>query len=66
MFEPVAGDTDDDGDAELTDFLELLRCLTAGRVTTPFACDAFDLDHDRDVDLADIVAFQNAFTGPHP
>ena len=27
------------------------------------ACETFDFDHDGDVDLSDLVAFQAAFTG---
>ena len=63
-FEPsVAGDCDDDGDADLGDFLILLACLAGPGVDAGDACDCADHDGDGDVDLADILDFQAAFTG---
>ena len=58
------GDTDDDGDVDLTDFATLPDCLTGpgGGYAQP-ACQVFDFDLDTDVDLDDVAAFQAAFSG---
>ncbi|HNQ21817.1 MAG TPA: hypothetical protein PKK06_01860 [Phycisphaerae bacterium] len=67
-----AGDYDDDGDVDLTDYAAFEDCL-AGPDTPPQpaagTCEAelrclvsFDLDDDEDVDLADFAQFAALFT----
>ncbi len=61
----TTGDVDHDGDVDWRDFAGTSVCLTGpdpGDVPIP-ACEAYDLDADADVDLADVATFQNAFTG---
>ena len=62
--EPDSGDCD----VDLDDFLVFCGCLGGPHVTTPPSCDPGDftdgdLDADGDMDLADLAAFQTAFTG---
>lgn len=69
------GDTDDDGDIDLADYLFLLDCFSGPGIEPPQACCApgspdpavcdspGDLDRDGDIDLADVVVFQSTFTG---
>ena len=58
------GDTDLDGDIDLTDHAVLVECMTGpGRVDRLCDCRFLDVDHDGDVDLGDFARFQNGFTG---
>ncbi|HUU82804.1 MAG TPA: C25 family cysteine peptidase [Phycisphaerae bacterium] len=66
----VPGDGDDDQDVDLDDYLLFFDCLTGPGVlpgptqTTVQRClDAFDLNADADVDLADFRDFQNLCIG---
>lgn len=60
----LPGDFDDDGDVDLSDYLNLIACLRdSGQPLRP-GCEDADLDGDGDGDLADLLAFQAAFTGP--
>ena len=61
----LPGDTDADGDVDLTDFNEFHRCLTGpGGGPVPPKCYEADIDKDTDADLVDFARFQIAFTGP--
>ncbi|HNU46221.1 MAG TPA: hypothetical protein PKH26_13095 [Phycisphaerae bacterium] len=55
------GDTDFDLDVDVDDYVPWADCLT-GPVETDRLCDCrfLDMQHDRDVDLADFALFQNA------
>jgi len=55
------GDTDFDLDVDVDDYAPWADCLT-GPVETDRLCDCrfLDMQHDRDVDLADFALFQNA------
>jgi len=58
------GEADFDGDIDLDDARVLHDCLTGpGDFDRLCDCRFLDLDHDRDVDLADFARFQRAFTG---
>lgn len=63
----LLADVDEDGDTDLEDFTAFWRCLRLSGPNMPpeqEAClELFDFDRDRDVDLADAVVFQEAFTG---
>ncbi|HRX84260.1 MAG TPA: hypothetical protein P5572_04500 [Phycisphaerae bacterium] len=58
------GDCDLDGDVDLTDWACAADCLSGPDEPCASGCTAFDFDGDLDVDLADVRAFQEAFTGP--
>ncbi len=64
------GDYDLDGSVDQVDYQSLESCLSSsGAGTAPQTqdcLDAFDVDADGDVDLADIAAFQATFTGELP
>ena len=64
------GDFDLDGSVDWIDYESLEFCLSSsGAGTAPptqDCLDAFDVDADGDVDLADIAAFQATFTGQLP
>ncbi len=59
-------DWEPDCDVDLDDYVAFGSCMTApspdGELVA--GCQVFNLDHDGDVDLADVAAFQRAFTGP--
>lgn len=60
----VFGDSDSDGDVDLTDFLAFTDCLTGPtQAGVPAECCMFDAYSDCDVDLEDLAIFQMAFTG---
>ncbi len=63
----LPGDTDDDGDVDLADYLVFQTCLDMsgpGVVPASGSClTYFDADSDSDVDMADGAAFQAVFTG---
>ncbi|MFQ5463490.1 MAG: hypothetical protein ACE5E5_12815 [Phycisphaerae bacterium] len=56
------GDTDFDDQIGASDFTDMPGCLT-GPIDTDRLCDCrfYDMDHDRDVDLRDVAAFQVRF-----
>jgi hypothetical protein len=58
------GDCDDDGDIDAGDFAALEDCLGGPDVLLTVDCVCMDFEPDLDVDLADVAAFQAAFTGP--
>jgi uncharacterized lipoprotein YddW (UPF0748 family) len=56
------GDADGNGVVDLDDFAALPDCLGGPGGDLPGEeCEAFDFDDDRDVDLADVARFQQAF-----
>jgi hypothetical protein len=65
----ILGDLDDNGDVNLTDYSLFEACFDGpGSSTPPGGCPSqqfedADLTRDNDVDLADFIAFQRAFTG---
>ena len=63
LFSVATGDSDGDADVDITDFAELVGCLTGPDGTTPINCSLFDFDFDGDVDLADFGTFGLLFTG---
>ncbi len=64
---PILGDTDDDGDVDLEDYLRFAACLAGpGQPGPSESCPGMvpsgpDLDRDSDVDLADWAVFQAVF-----
>lgn len=60
----VPADTDRDGDLDLDDFANVVRCLTgpATLLGDP-TCDGTDTDEDGDLDLEDIAALHPCFSG---
>jgi len=59
------GEADFDGDIDLEDAAVLHDCLTGpGDFDRLCDCRFLDLDHDRDVDLADFARFQRAYAAP--
>jgi hypothetical protein len=59
---PLAGDCDDDGDVDLTDFMDYPGCLSGPGI--PYGmpiCECLDSNGDGAVDLRDFTAFQMAF-----
>lgn len=62
----IAGDFDQDGDVDATDFGVIADCLGGPDVPggcAPQQAGQADLGGDGDVDLMDVAAFQRAFTG---
>ena len=59
----LRGDADRDGDIDVADYLQLVECFSGTATPIPSDCDVFDFDGDGHVGLADLVAFQSAFTG---
>ncbi len=72
FYSAFFGDTEPDGDVDLTDHVLLADCLSGpGAPPTPTppttaqdCLDAFDTDFDGDVDLDDIDLIFSLFTGP--
>ncbi|MCH8878247.1 MAG: hypothetical protein IID34_00005 [Planctomycetes bacterium] len=60
----VPGDGNCDGIVNLLDYLLFFDCTTGPDGELLPDCAVFDFDEDRNVDLADHGAFQEAFTGP--
>lgn len=60
---PPCGDSDDDGDVDLTDFQSFEFCLLGPDDPVPPICQDFDCSGDGDVDLDDFALFQASFTG---
>jgi len=58
-----SGDMDRDGDLDLEDFAAFLDCVRGPAVNSQIRCDLADFDGDERIDLIDIAAFQNGFTG---
>lgn len=63
---PFTGDYNKDGDCDLTDFTAVGFCLQGPthKFASGHLCLFADSDDDRDVDVADFMAFQQVFTGP--
>jgi hypothetical protein len=72
VLEDLNGDFNDDGTVDLDDYAALVVCLDGpgvipnpddpGITTCEVEClNAFDFDHDRDVDLRDVAEFQQVF-----
>ena len=60
----VRGDADGDGDVDRADFAAFVDYLLGPFVDPQLAgWRFFDVDMDDDVDLRDLAAWQNAFTG---
>jgi glycoprotein endo-alpha-1,2-mannosidase len=63
---PPVQDSDCDGDVDLTDYGEFLRCYNGpARPPADVGCEAMDFDGDGDVDLADYGAFLDCYNGPN-
>jgi hypothetical protein len=62
----LLGDCNGDGYVDMTDFTGFVDCLLGPDNGLGATCPCFDFDHQDDVDLADFVVFQQAFTGPQP
>ncbi len=61
------GDIDNDGLVALSDFAGMPDCMTGvGDFARLCACRFYDIEHDRDVDVADALKMQNAFDKPVP
>ncbi|MCP4250056.1 MAG: hypothetical protein GY778_23690 [bacterium] len=60
---PLTGDFDEDGDVDGFDYAFLAGCFAGPGTAPSFGCEPCDVDADIDVDLADVGAFQVAFTG---
>jgi hypothetical protein len=67
VSEPIAGDSDGDGDVDLVDLAVFQTCLSdSGPGEPPLAqgcLESGDFDHDGDVDVTDYGGFQMSFTG---
>ncbi|MBN1490964.1 MAG: hypothetical protein JXA69_13685, partial [Phycisphaerae bacterium] len=62
----VDGDSDGDGDVDLSDFGAFSQCFNGpNRVPAGAACGDSDLDDDNDVDLSDFGVFSQCFNGPN-
>ncbi len=60
------GDTDNDGDVDLTDFAAFQSCFNGPNQTLPApGCNIVDFDADNDCDLSDFATFQACFNGPN-
>lgn len=59
----LAGDVDCDGDLDLIDHQSLADCLSGVSERLTLGCEMFDFSLDGTVDLRDLMALQNAFTG---
>ena len=57
------GDSDHDGDVDLSDYAAFAACLTGPGGGLLLDCDVFDFDEDNDVDVGDFAVFQRSFTG---
>ncbi|HEY3243908.1 MAG TPA: hypothetical protein VGM03_11205, partial [Phycisphaerae bacterium] len=58
------GDSDGDGDIDLTDYAQFAACLLGpGNPSTQAPCPQFDFDVDADVDLFDFGEFELLLTG---
>jgi len=61
------GDIDNDGLVAFDDFAGMPACMTGvGDFARLCACRFYDIEHDRDVDVADALKMQNAFDKPVP
>ena len=65
MFRLVASksDLDANGNVDLTDFVDLLRCFGGPNQNIDPDCNG-DLNDDAKIDLRDVGEFQRSFTGP--
>jgi hypothetical protein len=58
----LPGDWDGDGDVDLSDYEQLLTCMTGpGGTALGPGCSVFDFEPDQDVDLYDAAAFMRSF-----
>jgi hypothetical protein len=57
------GDFDSDGDVDVDDFEDFLRCFAGPGGALDPGCECFDFNDDDDVDFGDFAALQQAFTG---
>ncbi len=63
-YESGAGDYDCDGHVDMSDFGEMVACVTgAGNDSFDPPCGAFDFDADDDVDFADFSGYQRRHAG---
>lgn len=65
----IPGDTDDDGDVDLSDYAAFADCLAGPGAEVDPGCNACvdaDFDDDGDTDLADFAEFVRQFTGTSP
>ncbi len=63
-FSLTPGDCAEDGGVGLRDYEGFPVCVTGPGEAVQYAdCTCLDFDADGDVDLADVAAFQSAFTG---
>lgn len=61
---PSPGDGNGDGLVDLADYVLFADCMDGPEVAAATGCEAFQLDPDADVDLADFAEFQSLFTVP--
>ncbi len=63
LYVQTPGDTDGDGDADLTDFGLLQACLADPQVVAPPACEPADFDQDTHVGQGDVTIFIKCLSG---
>ncbi|UCG15346.1 MAG: hypothetical protein JSV19_08600 [Phycisphaerales bacterium] len=61
---PSPGDGNGDGVVDLADYVLFADCMDGPEVAAAAGCEAFQLDSDTDVDLADFAEFQSLFLAP--
>ncbi|MBN1490201.1 MAG: hypothetical protein JXA69_09805, partial [Phycisphaerae bacterium] len=62
----IDGDSDGDGDVDLSDFGVFSQCFNGpNRAPAGANCDGSDFDTDNDVDLSDFGVFSQCFNGPN-
>ena len=59
----IPGDTDGDDDVDLADYEVFMTCLSGPDIEVKPSCEVADLQPDRDVDLRDLLTFQEVFSG---
>ena len=62
-FSLAPGDCNWDGGVNLFDHADFQACMFGPATEADPSCPCFDLDGDRDVDLADFAAIQTGFSG---
>ena len=65
IYETNAGDFDHDGELDLNDLSTLIDCMSGPNLGFPTGCSPCDLDGDLDVDLRDVVSFEEQLTAQY-